>query len=265
MNYLSLISEIANNITSNNANQITGEIVRNVLSAMVASLGRGYQFMGFATPTTDPGTPDQRVFYVAQQTGTYVNFNNLSITGISFLIWDTQWIAVKLNVSAGGGGSTVQLWPLLDSGVRIANMAIDGIEYHLYAPSAQGGGSIVSISNLISTGIRLATLTIDGIGYIINMPSIQVSVGIGGTNAAPTVVVQLSTGHSDSTPLPVATKTKSGIVSTGNQVFGGNKTFDRIYLGNSEGYGMYIDFDDTLGAFRIHGDVYATGDIAAGE
>lgn len=104
MNYSNIKAEVAAHITSNNANQITGEIVRNVLTDIITALGLGYQFMGFCTPTTDPGTPDARVFYIAQEDGTYVNFGGLQVVGISFLFWSNQWTAVHLNVSSGGGG-----------------------------------------------------------------------------------------------------------------------------------------------------------------
>ena len=36
-------------------------------------------FAGIATPTTNPGTPDQNVFYIATQSGTYSNFNNIIV------------------------------------------------------------------------------------------------------------------------------------------------------------------------------------------
>ena len=104
MNYSNIKAEVAAHITSNNANQITGEIVRNVLTDIITALGLGYQFMGFCTPTTNPGTPDARVFYIAQEDGTYVNFGSLQVVGISFLFWSNQWTAVHLNVSSGGGG-----------------------------------------------------------------------------------------------------------------------------------------------------------------
>ena len=104
MNYSNIKTEVAANITSNNANQITGEIVRNVLTDIITALGLGYQFMGFCTPTTNPGTPDARVFYIAQEDGTYVNFGGLQVVGISFLFWSNHWTAVHLNVSSGGGG-----------------------------------------------------------------------------------------------------------------------------------------------------------------
>lgn len=91
-----------------------------------------------------------------------------------------------------------------------------------------------------------------------------VDVSIGGTATEPTVAVELGTGDNDSAPLPIADANKSGLVSTSAQKFSGNKTFDRIYLGNSEAYGMYIEWDDTNHMFKIVGDVYATGDVAAG-
>ena len=92
----------------------------------------------------------------------------------------------------------------------------------------------------------------------------DLDVSIGGTNAAPTVQVGLGSGNSDSAELPIAGANKSGLVSTGDQTFAGNKTFTRIYLGNSAQYGMYIEWDDTNHMFKIVGDVYATGDVAAG-
>lgn len=92
----------------------------------------------------------------------------------------------------------------------------------------------------------------------------DLDVSIGGTNAAPTVQVELGSGNSDSAELPIAGANKSGLVSTSAQKFSGNKTFDRIYLGNSAQYGMYIEWDDTNHMFKIVGDVSATGDVAAG-
>lgn len=91
-----------------------------------------------------------------------------------------------------------------------------------------------------------------------------VNVSIGGSSTAPTVQVALGTGSSDDAALPVADTTHAGIVDTGEQAFGGAKTFTRIYLGNSKARGMYIEYDDTARAFKFVGDIYATGDIAAG-
>lgn len=92
-----------------------------------------------------------------------------------------------------------------------------------------------------------------------------IDIYIGGTNAAPTVAVELGSGSSDYVALPEAATNKSGIVNTQAQKFTGAKTFDRIYLGNSEARGAYIEWDDTRRAWKLVGDVYATGDVAAGE
>lgn len=126
MNYSNIKAEVAANITSNNANQITGEIVRNVLNDIITALGLGYQFMGFCTPTTNPGTPDARVFYIAQEDGTYVNFGGLQVVGISFLFWSNQWTAVHLNVSSGGGGG----------GTGISSLGLNMPEQFTVDPSA---------------------------------------------------------------------------------------------------------------------------------
>ena len=39
----------------------------------------GYQFKGVATPSTNPGTPDQKVFYLAFASGVYTNFDNTRV------------------------------------------------------------------------------------------------------------------------------------------------------------------------------------------
>lgn len=72
-NYATLKAAIQDVIKQNGANAITGNILQQSLIAMVESLGAGYQFGGIATPTTAPGTPDQRVFYIGFIPGTYSN------------------------------------------------------------------------------------------------------------------------------------------------------------------------------------------------
>jgi hypothetical protein len=154
--------------------------------------------------------------------------------------------------------SLVSVRNRLETGTRIATLQINNSFYDLYAPS---GGS-VGISDLISNGFLIGVLTIGTTSYNIKIPVPDVS--IGGTDGAPTVAVAVGSGNSGSVALPVATATKAGIVSTGAQTFGGYKTFSRIYLGNSEARGAYLEWDDTRRAWKLVGDVYATGDVAAG-
>lgn len=98
-NYANLLATIAANIYTNNNNEVTAAMVKTAVDAMVASLGDGYQFAGVATPATNPGTPDERVFYIASEAGTYTNFedsggNALTLArGLWLLVYDSSWRA----------------------------------------------------------------------------------------------------------------------------------------------------------------------------
>ena len=90
-NYSDLIQTINDSIKSNGNQEITGPVLNAVLQAMVSALGEGYQFMGMATPDTNPGTPDEKVFYIATREGSYINFTNDAqpisiVNGISLII-----------------------------------------------------------------------------------------------------------------------------------------------------------------------------------
>lgn len=91
MNYENLKDAIIAVIKQNGNEEITGNILQQVLVAMVNSLGSGYQFRGIATPGTNPGTPDQRVFYLASTPGTYSDFGFIVSDEICVLVYDTAW------------------------------------------------------------------------------------------------------------------------------------------------------------------------------
>lgn len=92
-NYNTLKTSIEAVIKQNGNNEITGPILQQTLLAMVNSLGVGYQYAGIATPTTNPGTPDQNVFYIASTAGTYTNFGGLVLADgeIAILKWNGAW------------------------------------------------------------------------------------------------------------------------------------------------------------------------------
>lgn len=73
-NYANLLATIAANIYTNGNNEVTAAMVKTAVDSMVASLGAGYQFMGVATPATNPSNPDAKQFYIAGEAGTYSNF-----------------------------------------------------------------------------------------------------------------------------------------------------------------------------------------------
>lgn len=69
---------------------IDGDGLQETLLAMVNSLGANYQYAGIATPDTNPGTPDQNVFYIAAEPGTYTNFG-------SIVVADGEVVILKYN------------------------------------------------------------------------------------------------------------------------------------------------------------------------
>lgn len=92
-NYNSLKATINANVKQNGNREITGVVMNSVLNAMVNSLGTGYQYVGIATPSTDPGTPDARVAYIASEPGTYTHFGGIVVNPgeVCFLKWDISW------------------------------------------------------------------------------------------------------------------------------------------------------------------------------
>ena len=74
-NYATLKAAIQQVVKTNGNNEITGALLQQSLLAMINSLGADYMFVGIANENTNPGTPDQNVFYLAGS-GTYPNFNS---------------------------------------------------------------------------------------------------------------------------------------------------------------------------------------------
>ena len=73
-NWQILKAAIADVIKTNGNQEITGQVLQNVLNNIISNLGANATFANIATPSTNPGTPDGPVFYLATQSGTYHNF-----------------------------------------------------------------------------------------------------------------------------------------------------------------------------------------------
>ena len=101
-NYNSLKATIDANIKQNGNQEITGQILNSVLNAMVTTLGTGYQFAGVATIATNPGTPDAKVFYIANGKGTYEKFGGLEVTEDDVVVfyWDSSWHKVATGIAS---------------------------------------------------------------------------------------------------------------------------------------------------------------------
>ena len=107
--YSNLSATINAQIRANGVQAITGPVLNAVLTAMVNVLGDGYRLNGVAVPADNPGSPDNRVAYLAAQDGTYTNFGGLTISGeVALLLWDSAWtketlFSIDTAVTPGSG------------------------------------------------------------------------------------------------------------------------------------------------------------------
>ena len=132
-------------IKENGNNEITGTLLQQVLLSMVNSLGVGYVYMGMATPSTNPGTPDQNVFYFAIEAGTYSNFGGIVLSGQEFatLYWDGEW---HLSIVPIAGPFT------FGTGAYSARLAGSGAEARGNYSTALGNGTISGGKSSLAEG-----------------------------------------------------------------------------------------------------------------
>lgn len=78
-------------------------------------------------------------------------------------------VLLKELIEGGGGGSTVTVTPVLQQGVRLATIGVDGTDYNIYAPE-DVVGSIVSVTTEYNTGTLLATITVNDVDHYIYVP-----------------------------------------------------------------------------------------------
>lgn len=124
-NYATLKTAIQQVVKTNGNEEITGALLQQSLLAMINSLGGYYQFAGIATPSTNPGTPDQNVFYIASESGTYSNFGGLAVSDGEVAIFKYNGTWTKGVTGAATAAQVTQL-----------GQEVDGIDTELYG----GGG-----------------------------------------------------------------------------------------------------------------------------
>lgn len=78
-NYDELKQAVSDVIKTNGNQEITGQVLQNTLVSIINTVGANATFAGIATPETNPGTPDQNIFYIASEDGVYVNFNSIKL------------------------------------------------------------------------------------------------------------------------------------------------------------------------------------------
>lgn len=77
-----------------------------LLNAIRDAFSKGYLFAGVATTDTNPGTPEGKVFYIANGKGSYTNFGGLEVTDdddFAIFTYDNAWAKSNVTLSSGGG------------------------------------------------------------------------------------------------------------------------------------------------------------------
>ena len=160
-NYATLKAAIQAVIKENGNREITGNLLQQTLLSMITSLGVGYQFMGVAIPSTNPGTPDQNVVYFAGP-GTYPNFGGAVIP--------QYYIGVLYGSGSSWDVSTIRVSEIITKNKIAENIAISG-----YCSDDNGqsyilvGGNLIFNSTVSNWRVCYYKIT-PGTKYYLNIP-----------------------------------------------------------------------------------------------
>ena len=99
-NWSNLKASVAEVIKTNGNQEITGAVLQNVLNNIISNVGENASFVGVATPSTNPGTPDGNVFYIASESGTYSNFGGIVNNGECLILKKNEdsWVSVETGI-----------------------------------------------------------------------------------------------------------------------------------------------------------------------
>lgn len=99
-NYEQLKTAISDVIKTNGNQEITGAIMQNALLTIISTIGSNATFAGIATPTTNPGTPDAYLFYIAAEKGLYNNFGGIEVSNNVIVITNdnNNWRAIDTQI-----------------------------------------------------------------------------------------------------------------------------------------------------------------------
>ena len=98
MNWNLLKDAVASVINTNNNQEITGQLLQNVLNNIITNVGENATFAGIAIPEALPVFQDGPVFYLATTPGIYANFNGIEVLEGEAAIfeWDNGTWSKKL-------------------------------------------------------------------------------------------------------------------------------------------------------------------------
>lgn len=121
-NYEQLKAAIAAVIKANGAQEITGDVLQATLLSLVSNIGNNATFAGIATPTTNPGTPDQNVFYLAAQPGVYSNFGGVELTDQVLIFSNKNRSWVKTDFGIATSAKITEVVECLNNKIVVKNL-----------------------------------------------------------------------------------------------------------------------------------------------
>ena len=149
-NYEELKAAVASVIKANGNQEITGQVLQNTLTTLISQIGVNATFAGIATPSTAPGTPDQNVFYIAGQSGTYPNFNSIVLDNEIAILSNKSgtWVKTTTGFATNDGiGNVIGLDNVNDSPVYV-----NAIKFIGFVPNEASKDHIFSIHGFSSRG-----------------------------------------------------------------------------------------------------------------
>ena len=99
-NWSDLKAAVAKVIKTNSNQEITGAVLQKALNNIISNVGENASFAGVATPSTNPGTPDGNVFYIASESGTYSNFGGIVNNGECLILKKNEdsWVSIEIDI-----------------------------------------------------------------------------------------------------------------------------------------------------------------------
>lgn len=186
-NYVQLKQAVSDVIKTNGNQEITGAILQNALLTIISTVGDGATFAGIATPETNPGTPDQNVFYIAAYNGVYPNFNGISLINEVCIISNKNgtWEKINTNIPSMSYIDIVkdeinQIIEKTETTLSFAGFAIDSngyltpvLDFNTYKFDVYGENKIyITINSPASSGyssFSIEKLNGEIIGYFNNV------------------------------------------------------------------------------------------------
>ena len=244
MDYNNLKEAVKAVIKKNGNQEITGELLQAVLLSIISNVGENAGLVGQANPTTNPGSHDGPVFFVATEPGMYVNFGNKTIN--NFAIFYTR----------GDGGD----WEVIEMEDKVIPPATEDTDGLLTAEQKKALDSFrISFDSetnkllLVYTSLEdgeekaievpVATQEVNGLmssdkSKILNNFAISFDSSDTSTHTLKLVYRSLNTGEGIKINVPIATSDVNGLLSA-------------IQKGLLDKFSIYVDFNETTGALLL--------------